>query len=176
MCEFDCQLITSERAVQLWRFRRALDGDGSQACDWFLPDHPHRVALWNIIASTVHTTTTSRLTASQLVEALAPINAPLVGNNRDTNGRDEIEPILPNLNAEIRRLGEAPVAFGGFCDVWLGERLGRDKVALKVLKVYDVPEQVRKVRRCDWLYEAFLFLLTHLLDSGFCGRRRCGLN
>lgn len=53
--------------------------------------------------------------------------------------------VLPDLSAEIRKMDTMPVTGGGFCDVWIGERLGKEKVALKVLKMFGVPEQIRRV-------------------------------
>ena len=42
---------------------------------------------------------------------------------------------LKDISAEIKRLGEHPVAGGGYCDLYLGERLGSEKVALKLVRV-----------------------------------------
>jgi len=52
---------------------------------------------------------------------------------------------LPDLSAEVRKIGDMPITGDGFCDIWMGERLGKEKVALKVLKMFGVPEQIRRV-------------------------------
>jgi len=50
-------------------------------------------------------------------------------------------PQMPmDISAQIKRLSENPIAAGGYCDVYLGERLGKEKVALKVVRLYGSTE------------------------------------
>jgi len=49
---------------------------------------------------------------------------------------------------EVRRLGQYPVAMGAQFDVWVGEFMGREKVALKVLRgVQAKPQQLKRFHR-----------------------------
>lgn len=58
----------------------------------------------------------------------------------------EVTGILPDnlfIHA-IKKVGDNPVAGGGFADVWKGERRG-DPIALKVIRVYDMTVDFQKV-------------------------------
>ena len=93
-----------------------------------------------------------RITANQIVERLSALIAKQPDSSdknlpkRAWSSSAEHQVILPDLSAEIRRIGDLPITGGGFCDIWIGERLGTEKVALKVLKMFGVPEQIRRVR------------------------------
>ena len=54
-------------------------------------------------------------------------------------------PTFRDLGSEIKVLDRVPITGGGFCDIWLGEWLGRKKVALKILRTSGVPDQIRRV-------------------------------
>jgi hypothetical protein len=43
---------------------------------------------------------------------------------------------LKNISAQIKDLSEHPVAGGGYCDLYLGERRGSEKVALKLVRFF----------------------------------------
>jgi len=70
------------------------------------------------------------------------------------------QPQMPmDISAHIKRLSENPIAGGGYCDLYLGERLGKEKVALKVVRFYGSTEvdkeKARKVSN-QWLYVALM--------------------
>jgi len=48
---------------------------------------------------------------------------------------------LADISTEIRRLGEHPIAGGGHGDLFLGERLGSEKVALKLIRFFGASKQ-----------------------------------
>lgn len=60
--------------------------------------------------------------------------------------------ILPNSyiipGSEIQKLGESPIASGGFSDVWPGIHGEDDSVAIKVIRYYasDDIKKIKKVR------------------------------
>lgn len=86
----------------------------------------------------------------EIVQRLARIIASRPPSTSDstsalwTESGDSSHPLV-DLSSEIRRVGSLPIAGGGFCDIWLGERLGQYKVALKVLKMFGAPDQLRRV-------------------------------
>jgi hypothetical protein len=43
---------------------------------------------------------------------------------------------LKDISPEIKKLSEHPIAGGGYCDLYLGERLGSEKVALKLVRLF----------------------------------------
>jgi len=91
------------------------------------------------------------ITARHIVERLAALIAQRPNSpdtnlpNRTWSSPAEQRVALPDLSAEVRKIGDMPITGGGFCDIWMGERLGKEKVALKVLKMFGVPEQIRRV-------------------------------
>lgn len=62
---------------------------------------------------------------------------------------------IKDISPEIKKLSEYPIAGGGYCDVYLGERLGREKVALKLVRLFGPSEQdksaARKVRASTYI-------------------------
>jgi len=133
----------------------------------FLPHHDYRAIIWDLVISCLQYDNTEPQTMDQIVEILGAVISSRPPSRSPTLGAISLE-VLPDLSAEIRKLGTLPVAGGGFCDIWLGERLGRQKVALKVLKMFGVPDQIRK----RFLAEATLWSrLKHpniLEFSGIC--------
>ena len=116
-----------------------------------------RLDLWRLLRACAHFGETQsvhgpHMKASQIVESLTALIAQQPDGS-ETNPRKrtwssvaEKQVVLPDLSAEIRRIGDLPVTGGGFCDIWIGERLGIEKVALKILKMFGVPDQIRRVR------------------------------
>ncbi|KAF8314958.1 kinase-like protein [Clavulina sp. PMI_390] len=51
---------------------------------------------------------------------------------------------LADLGAEIRKIDQMPIIRGGFCDIYRGERLGKQQVALRILRSYGAPRQLRQ--------------------------------
>jgi hypothetical protein len=113
-----------------------------------------RSYLWLILRECVRVNGSHglQITARQIVERLSALIAQQPNDpNTDPRGQTllssaERQVVLPDLSAEIRTMGDMPITGGGFCDIWMGERLGTEKVALKVLKMFGVPEQTRRVR------------------------------
>jgi hypothetical protein len=110
----------------------------------FLPHHDYRAIIWDLVASCLQYDNTEPRTMDQIVEILGAVISSRPSSRSPTLGAISLE-VLPDLSAEIRKLGTLPITGGGFCDIWLGERLGCQKVALKVLKMFGVPDQIRKV-------------------------------
>lgn len=60
----------------------------------------------------------------------------------------ELPPYTELRGNEVRRLGQYPVAMGAQFDIWEGEFMGQEKVALKVLRgVQCKPQQLRRFHR-----------------------------
>ena len=105
------KLLTGARATQLGRFSRdVLNGRRTPVGDWFLPGHHQRVALWEIVTSTLRSHPQSRPTATKLVGALAILCDSTEVTMEDD--AEQVELVLPDLSAEIRKLGTVPVAAG----------------------------------------------------------------
>jgi hypothetical protein len=116
-----------------------------------------RLDLWRVLKECVRFDEMQpvhgpHMTASQIVGSLSTLIAQqpdgLEANlrKRTWSSTAERQVVLPDLSAEVRRIGDLPITGGGFCDIWMGERLGTQKVALKVLKMFGVPDQIRRVR------------------------------
>lgn len=124
----------------------------------FLPNHPFRRDMWTLITRCVQPEPELRPTIVEVVERLKDINSVVSVRSNDASqlAEDKAEPILDNLSAQIKKVDDLPVAAGGFSEVWKGQRLGKDFVALKVLRMYDVPAKIRKVGvECLLIYALF---------------------
>ena len=70
---------------------------------------------------------------------------------------------LKNISAEIKKLSEHPIAGGGYCDLYLGERLGCEKVALKLVRLFGSTDTdkdaARRVSR--YVLLNYLYLIQH---------------
>ncbi|KAF8498826.1 hypothetical protein JB92DRAFT_2983573 [Gautieria morchelliformis] len=64
---------------------------------------------------------------------------------------------LTDIARKVRRLGEHPIAGGGYGDLYLGERLGSEKVALKLIRFYGASKQDKDAARRRFLSEAWLW-------------------
>ena len=60
---------------------------------------------------------------------------------------------LKDISAEIKKRGEHPIAHGGYCDLYLGERLGSETVALKLVRLFGSADadkdSARRVSSCE---------------------------
>ena len=123
----------------------------------FMDGSTLRPDLWSILkecarAPEMRHAHEPRITAHQIVERLSALIAQQPDSpdknlpKRAWSSSAEHQVVLADLSAEVRRIGDLPITGGGFCDIWIGERLGTEKVALKVLKMFGVPEQIRRVR------------------------------
>ncbi|KIJ54455.1 hypothetical protein M422DRAFT_24402, partial [Sphaerobolus stellatus SS14] len=61
---------------------------------------------------------------------------------------------LMNISAQIKKLSEHPIASGGYCDLYLGERFGKEKVALKLVRLFGSTEADKEIARRRFLKEA----------------------
>ncbi|KAF8504106.1 kinase-like domain-containing protein [Gautieria morchelliformis] len=61
---------------------------------------------------------------------------------------------LKNISAEIKKMSEHPIAGGGYCDLYLGERLGSEKVALKLVRLFGSADTDKDAARRRFLSEA----------------------
>lgn len=129
--------------------------------EWFVPNHSFRDDLWRIVTRCVHSQ--PRPTIFEVVEWLTEIHAVASVRAADSVPRDDIEPTLKNLSAEIKKVDDLPVAAGGFSEVWKGQRLGKDLVALKVLRMYDIPAKIRKVP--PQILVSFISLIFDLIST-----------
>ncbi|KAF8472414.1 kinase-like domain-containing protein [Gautieria morchelliformis] len=71
--------------------------------------------------------------------------------------RQTLSRTLTDITREVRRLGEHPIAGGGYGDLYLGERLGSEKVALKLIRFYGASKQDKDAARRRFLSEAWLW-------------------
>lgn len=122
-------------------------GKPTRAPKTFLTNHPQRQKLWDVLFYCSNSLPYLRSGIDDIVTRLEAIisSRPVAENRLTWSAPATPEISIPNLSHEIRREGSLPVTGGGFCDIWLGTRLGKQKVALKVLKMFGVPEQTRRV-------------------------------
>ncbi|KAF8577546.1 kinase-like protein [Ramaria rubella] len=123
--------------------------------------------LWDVVLSCWRRDPKRRPTMDTVAEMMAQLS--LTAKSRTpTSDRISLEVFIPehdktspltlrDISTEIRRLGEHPIAGGGFCDLYLGERLGLEQVALKLVRFYGRTEQDRKTARRRFLSEAWLW-------------------
>ncbi|KAF8322279.1 kinase-like protein [Clavulina sp. PMI_390] len=125
----------------------------------FLPDDPLRKDIWALLRDCLRPVMGHQepdVTASDVATRLGAMivqrdkmmDSGLVTGPRKkwsiSTSEQATAVTLPDLSAEVRKLGEYPATGGGFCDVYIGERLGKEKVALKILKMFGVPDQIRR--------------------------------
>lgn len=54
---------------------------------------------------------------------------------------------IKNISPEIKRFSKYPIAGGGYCDLYLGERLRGEKVALKLVRLFGPSEKDKNAAR-----------------------------
>jgi hypothetical protein len=143
------QILTG-RTAKAFNFLsdQALKGHPTSPPPRFLNSIPFRHELWDIIFTCLPSLIYMRTNINTVVARLAALVASRMADSSQAVWSVPTAPTLalPELSAEIKRIGGLPITGGGFCDIWLGERLGKQKVALKILKMFGVPDQIRRVR------------------------------
>ncbi|KAF8314957.1 kinase-like protein [Clavulina sp. PMI_390] len=142
------------RSRRPWRVRtdRALQASSKLPPKELLPDAlPNiRQGVWDIMREcTPGDNDESQLTMDTVVEKLSHYQSARRhrGDSDDhipSSVMEERGSPLVDLSAEIRRIDQLPIMGGGFCDIYRGERLGKQQVALKILKTFGAPEQLRR--------------------------------
>ena len=108
--------------------------------------------LWNVVLSCWRKEPERRLSMAEVARTMVKLAQESVGTSswnmvplkrsllytEDTQASSHT---LTDISSEIRRLGEHPIAGGGYGDLYLGERLGSEKVALKLVRFYGVSKQ-----------------------------------
>jgi len=69
-----------------------------------------------------------------------------------------------DISAQIKKLSEHPIAGGGYCDLYLGERLGKEKVALKLVRLFGSTDADKETARRVSL-SAILFIYCGVVDE-----------
>ncbi|KAF8577558.1 kinase-like protein [Ramaria rubella] len=147
------------------------------------PTHP----IWNVVRSCQHPDPRERPTmaaVAQRMSQLSPYKAAYTPTHQETrtpppafqslqgpnashvvpsghfvaDQREDSPHTLRNVSAEIRRVSEHPIAGGGFCDLFLGEkRDSGERVALKLVRFYGRTEQEQQGAQRRFLSEAGLW-------------------
>jgi len=79
---------------------------------------------------------------------------------------------VKDISSEVRKISDHPIAGGGYCDLYLGERLGERKVALKLVRLFGSTDTDKDATRRRFLSEVRVWSnLKHpriLEFSGIC--------
>ena len=108
---------------------------------------PSEEVLWRLVQRCWDIEPSRRPTMKEIMDCFDSL---LLGQRDKVEVPDEVppKPQMPmNISAQIKRLSENPFAAGGYCDLYLGERLGREKVALKAIKLYGSTEVEKEKAR-----------------------------
>lgn len=75
---------------------------------------------------------------------------------------------IKDISPEIKRVSKYPIAGGGYCDLYLGERSGGERVALKLIRLFGPSEKDEKTARRVRTISNFVELIiltkrTHVL-------------
>ncbi|KAF8586717.1 kinase-like protein [Ramaria rubella] len=124
-----------------------------------LPERPRFIVnngltddLWNLATSCWQEDATLRPMIAEIARKMVQLteeSAPREGTKLSATPR-----MLNNISAEIRKTSEHPIAGGGYCDLYLGERLGSEKVALKLVRLFGSTDTDRDAARRRFLSEA----------------------